>query len=134
VLSACAPSYHGFANTEYSQSSYGYSHTEYGYSETQAQTFAAQSRYGEAGLRPACDVQINSCGFMAVVPVYPVYQIVTAPPAVEEPPLIVIQDPVPEPPVIVLPPDPEPPVYVPPAPEHWPTPETPIKPWTPPRK
>lgn len=135
-LAACSPSsknmnYHQADNylSGYSQSGYGY---EQSYSYDQMQVSA--SRYGDLGLRPACEMQVKSCGFMTVVPVYPVYQFVTAPPVAEAPPTITLPEPAPEPPVIVLPPDPEPPVYTPPSPEFWPTPETPIETWTPPRK
>jgi len=86
-------------------------------------------------LRSACDIDVQSCGFMRVVPVYPVYQVVTAPPVVETPPPVTLTEA--EPPVIVLPPEPapEPPVYTPPpVQEFWPEPATPIKRWTPPRK
>ena len=134
-LVACAPSSQTIAHHQADTYLSGYSHSSYGYEQTETTTIV-KSRYGDAGLRPACEVQIETCGFMTVVPVYPVYQIVTAPPVVEEPPVVVIPEPLPEPepPVIVLPPEPEPPIYVPPTPEYWPTPETPIEPWTPPRK
>ena len=126
----------------YSSSAYGYGsgYSEYGYNSGYADgnmTTIASSRYGynESGLRSGCDIQVQSCGFMRVVPVYPVYQIVTAPPVVETPPPVTVIEP--EPPVIVLPPEPapEPPIYTPPpVQEFWPEPAAPIERWTPPRK
>ena len=131
----------GYSNTTYR---YGYDsgHSNYGadYNSGYADvnmTSGVSSRYGysESGLRSACDIDVQSCGFMRVVPVYPVYQVVTAPPVVETPPPVTLTEA--EPPVIVLPPEPapEPPVYTPPpVQEFWPEPATPIKRWTPPRK
>jgi len=130
----------------YSSSAYGYGYdsgySEYGYGTNSGyadanMTTIARSRYGytESGLRSGCDMEVQSCGFMRVVPVYPVYQIVTAPPVVKTPPPVTVAEP--EPPVIVLPPEPtpEPPVYTPPpVQEFWPEPATPIQTWTPPRK
>lgn len=132
-LVACAPSSQNIAHHQADMYLSGYSYTGYGYEQTETTTVLS-SRYGESGLRPACEVRFETCGFMTVVPVYPVFQIVTAPPVAEEPPVIIMTEPEPEPPVILLPPEPEPPIYIPPVPEHWPTPETPVEPWTPPRK
>lgn len=76
---------------------------------------------------------------MRVIPVYPVYQIVTpAPvtyeetyveaPAIVEPPIVIMPEPTPE--VYI---EPERSVYTP-EPHHWPEPETPVPSWTPLRK
>jgi len=153
VLAGCSASSHNMTYQDadsllsgYSSSAYGYGydsgHSNYGYDYNSGyadvnMTSSARSRYGysEAALRSGCDMDVQSCGFMRVVPVYPVYQIVTAPPVVETPPPVTILEP--EPPVIVLPPEPapEPPVYTPPpVQEFWPEPATPVKRWTPPRK
>ena len=144
VVAGCSASSHNMTYQDadslisgYSSSAYGYGYDYHSSYTDGNMTAIASSRYGhtEAGLRSGCDMQVQSCGFMRVVPVYPVYQIVTAPPVVETPPPVTVVEP--EPPVIVLPPEPipEPPVYTPPpVQEFWPEPAAPVKRWTPPRK
>ncbi len=105
-------------------------------------------------LRPSCDIHVQPCGVtgpiyrvdhMAYVPTTvccglpqtltpPPLPPVIQPPA-PQPPVVMIPDPIPEPPVYVEPPAPEPvpPVYIPP-PQSWPTPESPVEPWLPTRK
>lgn len=133
VIAACAPSSQMTAYDANMQSSYGYSQTGYGYESSETRVETHKSRYG-GQLRGACEVAVPTCGFMQVVPVYPVYQIVTAPqvvdvPVVEAPPTVVYE-PAPEPVYI---PELELPTYVPPV-QHWPEPETPAPTWTPLRK
>ena len=147
TVSACSPKHqmHG----QHASDQYAYEHSNAGqYSSEQygaayrAAGYQSQvrSRYGDAvqsaSLRPACNAFINPCGFMKVVPVYPVYQIAapvqeTYVAPVEEPPVVVMPEP--ELPVYVEPALPEPPVYIP-APQHWPEPETPVQSWEPLRK
>jgi len=140
AMSACAPSYQmqGYdasMDAGYSQSAYGYESAGYeaqAHHMTQMTTATHRSRYG-GELRGGCDVEIDPCGMMAVVPVYPVYQYVIAPPTPEVPvvevPQIVEPDPIPyvEPTPYVEP------VYEPPV-QHWPEPEVPAPTWTPLRK
>ena len=138
AVTACAPSSHMSANDAYVQDSYGYSQTGYGYTSEPATAPARRSRYG-GELRGPCEVVVQNCGMMAVVPVYPVYQVVTMPeaPVVEAPPVVTyepapIYEPAPEP---VYMPEPvyEPPVYEPPA-QYWPEPDKPVTDWKPLRK
>lgn len=131
-----------YDNSAYYGGQYGYEAGNYGQYEANVST----SRYGiygaatnTSGLRPGCDMQMAPCGFMRVVPVYPIYQ-VTAPqtpaPVVEAPAVEIYE---PEPAVIYEPepvyePAPEPePVYTPP-PSYWPEPDTPVQSWKPIRK
>lgn len=135
AMTACAPASQVKTQGAYHQG--GYSQSAYAYQGAQESQTTYRSRYGDT-LRGSCDIEIQTCGFMTVVPVYPVFQIVTAPPApdvpvtVEAPPAYT-PEPMPEPPVVILPPEPEPPAYVPPV-QHWPEPTTPPPVWTPPRK
>lgn len=134
-LAACTSSYQAdntYQSTEYD---YGYSHSYYGYDTADVAATTHRSRYGN--LRGACVDVVQTCGLMAVVPVYPVYQVISAPLApevpitVEAPPQMVPEI-TPEPPIYIAPPAPEP-VYTP-APQHWPEPDTPAQTWTPIRK
>jgi len=135
ALTACVPGQYGYDardvaassgqyGADYGQANFG----QYGGNFTQA-------RYGEAinasSLRPPCETQVAPCGFMTVVPVYPIYQVAAPPqpePVVEifEPPTVEIFEP--EPTVIY---EPEP-IYEPM--DHWPEPETPTQSWKPIRK
>lgn len=97
-----------------------------------------KSRYGHGqadGLQPPCVEVLAPCGFMRVVPVYPVYQRViesVSVPGVNVP-TVHITEPEPvyhyEPEVIHEPA----PVYEP-APYHWPEPEAQVPSWKPLRK
>lgn len=120
VLSACSQSHHMYEQEAYASTQVT---SRYGYAASTSQT------------TEDCAYEVHPCGFMRVVPVYPIYQIVTPIPA--EP---VIESPVisvPEPTIYVEEPEPyiepELPVYVPPT-QHWPEPETPAPSWTPLRK
>ena len=132
AVSACAPSYKMSAYDTSMDAGYGYAQSAYGYSYETQSTATYSSRYG-GELRGGCQIEVQSCGFMTVVPVYPVYQIVTPPPVPEVPvvevPQVVEPDPIPyvEPTPYVEP------VYQPPV-HHWPEPETPPPVWTPLRK
>ncbi len=145
AVSACAPSYQMSGHDASMQTGYGYSQSAYGYDESAGYNAAGyetvqtsqpthRSRYGTE-LRGACDVQIHPCGMMAVVPVYPVYQYVIAPP---EPEVHVVEAPqVYEPePIPYIEPEPIPyfePAYEPPV-EYWPEPAAPVRDWKPLRK
>lgn len=139
AITACAPASHMSGHDAYMQAGYGYSQMGYGSSQAAMTTY--NSRYG-GQLRGACHVEVQTCGFMQVVPVYPIYQYVSAPhtpdvPTIEEPP-VVIYEPAPEPVYIPEPVQPEPlpyvpPTYIPPI-QSWPDPETPPPSWTPLRK
>jgi len=150
TLTACVPGQYAYeteqTHAEFGQygadyapygAQYGAQSGQYGNEYAQSASSFQRTRYGDvqnAGLRPPCEVQATPCGFMTVVPVYPVYQVVTqtAPepePIIEtyvEPPVVEIYEP--EPTVIV---EPEP-VYTPM--HHWPEPETPVQSWKPIRK
>jgi len=118
--------------------------SQYGADYAQYNAGFGQANYGNftnaTALRPPCQVQVAPCGFMAVVPVYPIYQV--AVPTVREPIVEIFEEPPaveyfePEPTVYI---EPEPIPYVEPEPvytpmEHWPEPSTPIPIWTPKRK
>ncbi len=125
---------YGYSQSGYGYDAYGYEAAGYSseYRSVQSPIGAHRSRYG-AGLRGACQTEGQSCGMMAVVPVYPVYQIVTQPqPDVQvvEAPQVIEPDPVPyvEPAPVY-----EPPVYEPPV-HHWPEPKAPVTDWKPLRK
>ena len=138
ALTACVPGQYAYetesSGADFGQ--YGAQSGQYGgaYGANFAQTNFAQTRYGDAvgasGLRPACNVQAAPCGFMTVVPVYPIYQIAAEPePVVEifnEPPVVEIFEPEPE---IYIEPEP---VYEPM--DHWPEPAAPVQSWKPIRK
>lgn len=145
AMTACAPSYQTSA---YEQDAYGYDQAAYGYDYVSdhsnsgygiAQNFntAHSSRYGDA-LRGPCDTFVQSCGMVAVVPVYPVYQVITYPETPEvqtvEVPTITLPDPEPLS-VEIYEPEPvyEPPVYEP-VTDYWPEPDDPITTWAPLRK
>ncbi len=149
ILTACGPRYvpaetlSGYASTgsyggahaqdSYSQS--GYSHTGHahtGYAQ-------AKSRYGHAfaggqsGLQPPCSAAHTPCGFTRVLPVYPVYQYVTAQETIVEAPTVSVPEPAP---IVVYEPAPEPipePVYTPSI-QHWPEPDVDVPSWKPLRK
>lgn len=161
TITACSPRHHmtgqygadQYAYGHHNMSQYGYEHTygseyssEYYGADYQAagQHTQLRSRYGNAAqtssLNAGCDEYVNPCGFMKVVPVYPIYQIAVpvqetyvepyvAP--VEETPIIVMPEP--ELPAYVEPTLPDPIPYVP-EPQHWPEPETPVTSWAPLRK
>lgn len=146
ALTACGPRYvtaeslsgqahagsYGGVYAQGGASQYNYSQDNYS-QETYAQAYTQQkSRYGyQAGLRAPCDEVQTPCGFMRVVPVYPVYQYVT--PAEPEPVVEVPTISTPEPePVVIYEPEPEP-VYTPSI-QHWPDPETEVPSWKPLRK
>lgn len=153
ALTACGPRLVPVESLSgYSQSgSYGDAYTQDHYSQAgysqgaysqgpYTQSYASQkSRYGHqasAGLRAPCEEAYAPCGFMRVLPIYPVYQYVipTEPEPVVEVPTISLPDP--EPVVIYEAYEPEPipePVYAP-APYHWPEPETEVPSWKPLRK
>lgn len=131
AVTACAPSYQMSADAQSMQAGYGYSQSAYGYETSQTTSSAYSSRYG-GELRGSCDIVVQTCGMMMVVPVYPVFQVTTAP---YEPEVKIVEVEVPvevpvEIPVYI---QPEPPIVEPPV-HHWPDPETPVIPWTPPRK
>ncbi|MEP4052209.1 MAG: hypothetical protein ABJN22_08190 [Litorimonas sp.] len=126
AVTACAPSYQMSTDAYSMQGSQTYGQTAYGYEMAQTTTY--NSRYGGELRGSSCDVVVQSCGMMAVIPVYPVFQVTTAP---YEPEVKIVEVEVPvEVPVYI---EPEPPVIEPPV-HHWPDPETPVIPWTPPRK
>lgn len=137
AVTACAPSSHISTHDAYMQGDYGYSQTGYGYESSQANVAPHRSRYG-GELRGPCEGVVQSCGMMAVVPVYPVYQVVTVPQPPEvpvvtyEPAPVIVYEPAPEP---VYTPEPvyEAPVYEPSV-QHWPEPDTPVRDWQPLRK
>ena len=150
AVSACAPSHHGAADGQfgygYDNAAYGYDYVadqpsygyaDYGYGAQQDSTVVHKSRYGDQ-LRGPCEITIQDCGLMAVVPVYPVYQIITPAPTYEPPvveaPVITLPEPEPEP-IVIHEPEPvyEPPVYEP-VTNYWPEPETPVTTWKPLRK
>lgn len=147
ALTACGPRYvpaeslsgqahagsYGGAYAQNASSQYNYAQSGYTHAYTQQ-----KSRYGnQAGLRAPCAEVHAPCGFMRVVPVYPVYQYVTPaePEPVVEVPTISLPDPEPAP-VMIYEPEPvyEPaPIYEP-APYHWPEPEAEVPSWKPLRK
>lgn len=142
TLSACTQSQY---NDGYGQ--YGADSSQYGSGPAQYNSGYAQSRYGGAayssggqyasgGLRTDCSGHIAPCGFMQVVPVYPIYQVEAAPapaPVIEHipEPVVEIFEPAP---TIIVEPEPvfEPYEYTPR--ETWPELETPAPVWTPIRK
>jgi len=142
TLTGCVPGQYAY-ETEPTAANYGQYGAqsgqyggEYGAQYTQSAASYGQSRYGNTGLRPACDVQVAPCGFMTVVPVYPIYQVVTQPEPLPAPEPII--ETYVEPPVVEIY-EPEPIPYVEPAPiyepmHHWPEPETPVQSWKPIRK
>ena len=150
ALTACVPGQYAYdtgpTGAEFGQygagfDQYGAQSGQYGgayganFAQTNiAQTNFAQTRYGDvvgaSGLRPACNVQAAPCGFMTVVPVYPIYQI-----AAEREPVVEIFN---EPPVVEIF-EPEPEIYIEPEPvyepmDHWPEPAAPVQSWKPIRK
>ena len=140
VLTACGPRYvpaetfsshasagsYGGAYAQDSQSHTGHAHT--GYAQ-------AKSRYGHAfsggqpGLQPPCSAAHTPCGFTRVLPVYPVYQYVTAQETIVEAPTVTVPEPEP---IVIYEPTPEP-VYTPSI-QHWPEPEVEVPSWKPLRK
>lgn len=136
--------YDQYGQGQYGQSQfgqYGDGFSQYGGEYAQHTASFAPSRYGNSGggaeLRPPCGVQVAPCGFMSVVPVYPIYQVEAPPPPPEpiveifdEPPTVEYYEPSP---TVFLDPEPIPePVY---EPVHsWPEPENPVQSWTPIRK
>ncbi len=145
ALTACVPGQYGY-ETGQSGAGYGQYGTQadlYGAQQFGAQYGAGftQSAYGagfnqaaNTGLRPTCNAQAAPCGFMRVVPVYPIYQ-VSVP---QREPVVQIFDPPPPPPVAEIY-EPEPIPYVEPDPvyepvHHWPEPVTPVQSWKPIRK
>jgi len=164
-LSACGPRYvpaealgygtgysqGSYAGADYSQASYSqnaYSQNTYSqnaYSQGAnaqgnfAQSNGQKSRYGHqtsGGLQAPCGEALAPCGFMRVVPVYPVYQYVI--PTVDESVVAVSEpEPVyhPEPEVTYVPEvtyEPEP-VYTPSV-QHWPEADAVVQSWKPLRK
>lgn len=137
ALTACVPGQYAYDSPEIGgqNGQYQYNGQSAGYNQYGAAV--SQSHYGYAaqntGLRPACQQQAAPCGFMRVVPIYPIYQ-VEVPQAVPvptyetyvEPPVVEIYEPEPIP---MYEPEPE---YTPM--EHWPEPEAPIQSWQPLRK
>ena len=150
ALTACAASQDQYVDDwQYGQGQYGQSQfgqygdgfSQYGGEYAQHTASFTPSRYGNSGggaeLRPPCGVQVAPCGFMSVVPVYPIYQVEAPPPPPEpiveifdEPPTVEYYEPSP---TVFLDPGPIPePVY---EPVHsWPEPENPVQSWTPIRK
>lgn len=139
-LTACGPRYVPVESLSgYSQAGYsGGAYSQGAYSQgTYAQSYTQQkTRYGHqasAGLRAPCAAVSAPCGYMRVLPVYPVYQYVipTEPEPVVEVPTVSWPDPEP---IVVYEPEPIPePVYEP-APYHWPDPEAEVPSWKPLRK
>jgi len=145
ALTACVPGQYAYDSTQ-SGAEYGQYGAEYGQYGAQSGQYSAQygggfaqTRYGagfsqtsSASLRPACNAQAAPCGYMTVLPVYPIYQ-VAAPqpdPVVEiyEPPVVETYEPEP---TIIYEPEPEP-VFTPI--DHWPEPAAPVQSWKPIRK
>jgi len=149
AITACTPTYqtsaYGQGGTGFEQAQYGYDYASgqsaYGYNQGLYDYGTAQGfNYGNAfnggaALRGPCTHTAQSCGMMAVVPVYPVYQVITPLPAPEvqpvEVPTITIEEPRPLT-VEIFDPEPEP-IYEP-VTNFWPEPETPVQSWEPLRK
>jgi len=82
AFTACVPGQYAYETTDAGANAgyyggqydgqYGYQSGEYAQYGTQV----SNTRYGVAahssGLRPGCDMQAAPCGFMRVVPVYPI--------------------------------------------------------------
>ena len=139
----------GFEHAQYGydyvsdQSAYGYNQGIYDYGAAQGFNAGFSAPYGNAfsggaALRGSCGFTPQNCGMMAVVPVYPVYQVITpiaAAPEVQqvEVPTITIAEP--EPVTIEI--FDQEPVFeseYEPVTDFWPEPETPVQSWKPIRK
>lgn len=155
TITACSPRHHMSSQYGADQYAYGHHNTSQHGSEYSSEYYAAdyhaagqhtqlRSRYGSAAhstsLNAGCDEYVNPCGFMKVVPVYPIYQIAAPVQEAYAEPYVA---PLEEAPIVVMP-EPELPVYVEPTlpdpipyvaePQHWPEPETPVTSWAPLRK
>ena len=140
VLTACGPRFvpAETLSSHISAGSYGGAYAQGSYSQagyTHPGYTQAKSRYGQAfaggqsGLQPPCSAAHTPCGFTRVLPVYPVYQYVTAQETIVEAPTVSVPEPAP---AVIYEPAPEP-VYTPSV-QHWPEPDVETPSWKPLRK
>jgi hypothetical protein len=145
AVSGCTPKYVSAADLGYTSDHNHSAYTQQGYTSgayyQAAQYTLPASRYGatagsrQMSLRPACNEYVAPCGFMRVVPIYPIYQVAVQPEPIAEVPTVTLPEAEPAP-VITYEPAPTPipePVYSEPA-YHWPEPETDMPSWKPLRK